>query len=150
MICSFQAASNKHISHLAIIATLFSIAPAYATGSDQRLPLKEGWNEQTLASFTNGCVLAILNPARQGYYARAAQRGDSNPKPFPEIEISQSVKPMCACIGMRIAQTADLQEVELHQDTLAKPFIEDAMKGGQCKPGGILASAFEKKSSDKQ
>ena len=125
-------------------ATLSS--PTYAVGAPETAPLKAGWSEQELTSFAAGCVLAIVTPARQDYFTRAAERGNSSPKPFPEQELAASVQPMCACIGLRIAQSSDLQAFVPNHEVLSKPFIEEAMMGGKCKPGGLLGTMLDERS----
>ena len=137
----------KRLSIAGTIATswlLFGTSVHAAEGA-QVVPLKSGWSEQALSSFANGCVLAIVTPAKRDYYARASEKGNKTPRPFPEPEVTASVQPMCSCIGLRIAQSSDLQELSLNMEAIAKPFIEEAMGGGQCKPDGLLGAMLEQR-----
>jgi hypothetical protein len=136
------------ISSLILLSSPLYGGAAAAADASQGAPLKAGWSDQELSSFTAGCVLAIVTPARRDYAARAAERGISSPKPFPEKEVTASVQPMCSCIGLRIAQSWELQEFALNHEALGKPLIEEAMKGGQCKPAGLLGAMIEQRTKD--
>jgi len=106
---------------------------------------KDGWSDAHIAEFTTGCIEGILAPARRDYFARAAEVGDQNPKPFPETEVRASIAPMCLCLTRRFAQTWAFSEFIENHETLSQPFIREAMGGGQCKPGGILGAVLQKK-----
>lgn len=141
---SIKEVKRLQIASILVLFTLLGV-PAHAADKSQGMPLKSGWSDQERSSFTGGCVLAIVTPARRDYYARASERGNKAPKPFPEQDVTASVEPMCSCIGLRIAQSVDLQELSLNMEAIAKPYIEEAMSGGQCKPGGLLGAMLEQR-----
>ena len=145
MVPSAPVSRAGQIATLALLLSLSFGGTVGAADAPQSQPLKAGWSEQELSSFTAGCVLAIVSPARRDYYARAAERGNSSPKPFPEEELTASVQPMCSCIGVRIARTSALQDFTANQEALSRPLVEEAMNGGQCKPGGLLGAMLEQR-----
>jgi hypothetical protein len=129
---------------------VFAVVAGNAAAADRlsepnSLPTKEGWSDARIAEFSRGCTEGILAPARRDYFARAAAVGDLKPKPFPETEVRASVAPMCSCLTLRFAQTWTFDDFLKNQEALSQPLIKEAMRGGQCKPGGILGAALEKK-----
>ncbi|RQP23151.1 hypothetical protein DZC73_18720 [Albitalea terrae] len=119
----------------------------YAVAQDKAPlpPLKDGWSRLQLETYTSGCTLTIMLPARRDYAAAAERSGNPSPKPFPEEQLRASVEPMCACLGLRAAQTWTLAEYMVDSTAKSKPFIEEAIAGGQCKPEGILGEALAAK-----
>ncbi len=115
-----------------------------ALGADSDSELKLGWTKQALAEHSQGCVEGIVEPARRDYFARAAQVGNSNPRPFPEKELRASAEPMCRCISRRIAVTYSYTQ-SIQEPQLAMPFIEEALSGGECAPEGLLGEVMKRK-----
>jgi len=144
MILSAFCPLRSFLTVPALLVLLLLVGAVRAADHSRQVPLKGGWSDQELSSFTAGCVMSIVTKARRDYYARAAQRGNSSPKPFPEQELTASVQPMCSCIGLRIARSFELQEVA-RNPTLSKSFVEEAIGGGQCKPGGLLGAVLEQR-----
>lgn len=122
-------------------ATLLFMMLGTAVRAAEPGPLKEGWNAGEIRGFTVGCTASILGSAKRAYDARAAQRGNTSPKPFPETLVIQSVEPMCNCIGNRVARAYPLQALR-SQPNAGMEFVQEAMAGGQCKPEGVLADAL--------
>jgi hypothetical protein len=102
------------------------------------------WTEAELKEAADGCSEGILQPARRDYKSTAAARGDTNPKPFPEQEIRDSVWPMCACIVRRVAEIMTVAEFANGVNERSNSFIMEAMQGGRCKPEGMLGEMLEK------
>lgn len=125
-------------THAAVLATVACAALAQPIEPTARPRLQPGWNEAELESFSAGCTAAILIPARRDYAAAAAKANSPSPKPFPEAEFLESVEPMCACIGRRVAETRPLDAIQREGWGFAQPFIEQALSGGQCRPQGLL------------
>jgi hypothetical protein len=101
------------------------------------------WTEAELKEAADGCTEGILQPARRDYKATAAARGNTNPKPFPEQEIRDSVWPMCTCIVRRVAEIMTVAEFAKGVNEKSNAFIMEAMQGGRCKPEGILGEMLE-------
>ena len=52
---------------------------------------------------------------------------------------------MCLCISERVAETWSMAEMENKVKERARPMIDEALNGGQCKPAGLLGEAIEKR-----
>jgi len=145
--------SQPHLTEVRMInprATCFMLLFASAVAvaapdneSSQSTP-RPGWTQPELAAFTAGCVVAILAPAKTSYAARAVERGNSNPKPFPEKELVESLEPMCKCLSGRVSETWSLEEMQRLGPSSYQPLIEEAMSGGRCKPGGLLGQVMQR------
>jgi hypothetical protein len=131
-----------------IVATMWVCAPAGAADETKPAELKpsgfkQGWKEDDFKAFSGACTDAIVNPAMQAYQDRVTASGRTDAKPFPEKELRESVAPMCECITHRLAETWTLREVADTTLEKSKPFVEEALAGGQCKPGGMLGQMLE-------
>jgi len=105
--------------------------------------LKPGWKDDDIKAFVDACADAIVKPAIQSYDDHVKASGRTDAKPFPEKELRESVVPMCDCISRRMAEKWTLQELAPGALELSKPFVEEALSGGQCKPGGLLGEMLE-------
>lgn len=131
---------------LMMVVGLSGMAGATDSTEEQvSLQLKDGWSDERVAEFSRGCTEGFLAPARRDYLARAEAVGDQDPKPFPEEKVRESIAPMCSCLTLRFAQSWTYSEFFANQNALSQPLIKEALEGGQCKPGGILAAALEQK-----
>jgi hypothetical protein len=133
-------------SRTTCIMLLFASAVAVAAPANEsdQSTRKKGWTEPELEAFTAGCVAAILDPAKTSYAARAVERGNSNPKPFPEKEVVESLGPMCKCLSGRVSETWSLEEMQRLGPSSYQPLIAEAMSGGRCKPGGLLGQFLQR------
>jgi hypothetical protein len=125
---------------------LFLFAVFCATGALAEEPankLKPGWKDDDLKAFVDACADAIVKPAVGNYNERVAASGRTDAKPFPEKEFRESVVPMCDCISRRMAETWTLQELAHTALEKSKPFVEEALNGGQCKPEGLLGDMLK-------
>lgn len=129
------------IRRLAFLSGLLVALPAFVAASDSGLKL--GWTKQALEEHWQGCVDGIVEPARRDYFARAAQVGNSNPRPFPEKELRASAEPMCRCISRRLAGTYPFTQIT-QDPQLAMPFVQEAISGGECAPEGILGEVLKR------
>ena len=109
----------------------------------------EGWTEAELKAAAEGCTEGILQPTLRDYKAAAAAHGNTSPKPFPEKEFRDSVWPMCSCIVRRAAEIMTVAEFAKGVNERSRPFIEEAMQGGRCKPEGMLGKLLESARSKK-
>jgi hypothetical protein len=129
------------------ICTLLFTALCVCTGAlaaDEPAPeLKPGWKEEHIKAFTASCADAIVKPAKQAYEDKVTASGLTDTTPFPEQELRDSVSPMCECISRRLAEKWTLAELTDSALERAKPFVEEALGGGQCKPGGILGEVLD-------
>jgi hypothetical protein len=133
------------------ICFLLLFASAVAVGapgneSNQSTP-RPGWTQPELAAFTARCVVSILAPAKSSYAARAVERGNSNPKPFPEKELVESLEPMCKCLAGRVSETWSLEEMQRLGPSSFQPQFEEAIGGGRCKPSGLLGQMLQRPQS---
>jgi len=126
-----------------MLAVTWVCAPALADDEPGPAPRKAGWNDDDFKAFTGSCTDAIVNPAMQAYQDRVTASGRTDAKPFPEQELRDSVAPMCECITNRLAETWTLREVADTTLEKAKPYVEEALSGGQCKPGGMLGAMLQ-------
>jgi hypothetical protein len=138
------------IAALSLTATALT---ATAVAADQEPPAtqaKPGWTETEMKAFLFGCTEAVVRPAKRDYYAAAEKNNDANPKPFPETELRDSVGPMCACLGQRVAETWSVEELaKLGLDSYM-PYIQEAFTGGRCAPGGMLGAILEKARAEQE
>ena len=135
-----------NVSRILVLAwfVLACTALGSAEVPSQPIALKEGWSEQQLAAFTAGCVLAIIEPAKRDYAVAATRAGNSSPKPFPEAEFRDSVTPMCRCLSVRIAETWSYFNFITDSQAKSRPLIDEALRGGRCKPEGILGQLLSR------
>jgi hypothetical protein len=104
---------------------------------------KPGWKDDDIKAFIEACTDAIVKPAVENYDERVQASGRTDAKPFPENEFRDSVIPMCGCISRRMAETWTLQELAHTALQKSKPFVEEALNGGQCKPEGLLGDMLK-------
>lgn len=112
-------------------------------GADSDSDLKLGWTKQALGEHWQSCVEGIVQPARRDYFARAAQAGNPNPRPFPEKELRASAEPMCRCISRRMASTYPFTQA-IREPQLAMAFVQEALSGAECAPEGILDEVLKR------
>ena len=134
---------NRSWSACCLSAALLCCHVAYSAETSLGPSLKSGWSETQLAEFKAGCTNGVINPARRDYALAAAKAENASPKPFPEAELRASADPMCACLGLRIAQTWDYAEFIASQGAGVKPMMQEAMAGGRCKPEGLLGVVID-------
>lgn len=104
---------------------------------------KPGWKDDDIKAFIEACTEAIVKPAVENYDERVLASGRTDAKPFPENEFRDSVIPMCGCISRRMAEKWTLQELAHTALEKSKPFVEEALNGGQCKPEGLLGDMLK-------
>ena len=105
--------------------------------------LKAGWNKTIIENQSRICLDQMLESAERGYYGRAKEVGDSNPKPFPTEQLTESMRPLCTCIYNKASQTWSLVDFENNEDTYIERMLDTAMRGGDCRPQGILGKAVK-------
>jgi hypothetical protein len=131
---------EKPMNKLALLLiAAFCASAAMADGPK----LKPGWKDDDIKAFVDACATAIVKPAVDNYDERVKASGRTDAKPFPEQEFRDSVIPMCECISHRMAETWTLQELAHTALEKSKPFVEEALSGGQCKPGGLLGDMLK-------
>jgi hypothetical protein len=128
-----------------MLAAVLSCSAAVAADAPAKKPMKEGWNKKQVKVFAYACTDGLQQPAVRDYNAAALADGVTLHKPFPEKEFRDSAFPMCLCISERVAQTWALADVNKQAMQRAKPYIDEALAGGQCKPGGMLGDILEKR-----
>jgi len=89
---------------------------------------------------TDDCVSGILEPAKNGFQARATKDGKTDAV-FPEEKIKPSIVDLCSCITEKASITWDYQYF-IWQPELAKKLVSEAMGGGECKPSGMLGKSL--------
>lgn len=107
------------------------------------------WNKEITESFVNGCVASIVEVARKGYFARAAEVGNLKPKPFPENELRDSFKSMCSCLADKLKS----KNIAPDENSVNSPefilLVQNAMLNGVCKPSGRIGDAISPKTTEK-
>jgi hypothetical protein len=126
-----------------MFTALWIFAAAVAADEPKPAEFKPGWKEDDFKAFTAACTDAIVKPAIQSYQDKVAASGRTDAKPFPEKDLRDSVSPMCECISRRLAENWTLTELAENAVEKSKPFVEEAMGGGQCKPGGMLGAILD-------
>ncbi len=123
-----------------LFALLAAVACTVAGAADApaKAPLKEGWDRKQIKVFAYACTDGLLQPAVRDYKAAALADGVTLYKPFPEKEFRDSAFPMCLCISQRVAETWTMAEMEKKGMQRSKPMIDEALRGGRCKPAGML------------
>jgi hypothetical protein len=132
-----------------ILTALCVCATAGAADESKPADLKPGWKDDDFKAFTEACADAIVKPAIQAYQDRVTASGRTDAKPFPEKELRESVSPMCECISRRLAEKWTLRELADSAVEKSKPFVEEALSGGQCKPGGMLGDMLRQSGEPK-
>ncbi|MBQ0797676.1 MAG: hypothetical protein KBT63_00230 [Porticoccaceae bacterium] len=117
------------------ISLLIIAAPAFSEVT---------WSEINTASFIQGCISGVVDPARRDYFARAKQVGNPYPKPFPEEELRKSVEPMCSCVTEKLIVNGVPSDAAINQSPEAKSITERAISSGECKLGGALGAVLSK------
>jgi len=130
----------------ALLLVLFCAA---AIGADEpaKKPLKEGWDRKQIKVFAYACTDGMLAPVLRDYNAAATAGGATLHKPFPEKEFRDSAFPMCLCISERVAATWTMEEMKKGSQR-SKPYVDEALSGGRCKPEGMLADIVKKRKED--
>jgi hypothetical protein len=134
---------TKLRSRTLILMALSICAATVRADEPKPAELRPGWKDDDLKAFTAACADAIVKPAIQAYQERVTASGRTDAKPFPEKELRESVSPMCECISRRLAEKWTMAELTNAALERAKPFVEEALGGGQCKPGGLLGEMLE-------
>jgi hypothetical protein len=145
--CGTVPAMAKPLKFLSLaVVALLSCA---AMGADApKKPLKEGWNKKQMKVFAYACTDGLIQPAMRDYHAAALADGVNMHKPFPEKEFRDSAFPMCLCISERVAETWTLAEVQKQGGMQqARPYVDEALAGGRCKPAGMLGDILQKQKS---
>lgn len=126
------------------LATALWCAAAMAADAPAKKAFKEGWNQKQVKVFAYACTDGLLAPTVRDYNAAALADGITMHKPFPEQKFRDSAFPMCQCIAERVAETWPLAEVNKQSMQRARPYIDEALAGGRCKPGGMLGEILDK------
>jgi hypothetical protein len=129
---------------LAFALAALSCAAAVAADAPAQKPMKEGWDRKQVKVFAYACTDGLLQPAVRDYNAAARADGVTLHKPFPEKEFRDSAFPMCQCISERVATTWSVGELGKQAMQRARPFIDEALAGGRCKPDGMLGDILKK------
>lgn len=106
---------------------------------------ESAWPESERSAFVSGCAFGIIAPAKRDFAAAAEKAGNANPKQFPEDQLRASVEPMCGCLADRMADEGITYHDTSNRPDALVPFIEEAMSGGRCKPGGLLGELLSQK-----
>ena len=135
---------NTAKSLILIVLAALSATAAVAADAPSKTPWKAGWDRKQVKVFAYACTDGLLRPALRDYTAAAEARVDrvTVSKPFPEKEFRESAFPMCLCISERVAETWPLSEMATKPANWSKPFIDEAMNGGRCRPQGLLGEAL--------
>lgn len=129
----------KHIIYLFVL-TGFSLHVFAEAPSG----VNKGWTATVVDDIAVGCTEQLVVSAKQGYYNRAKEVGDTNPKPFPEIEIRKSMSSMCVCIVATASEKWSLLDFSQNSSVYFGSLLKDAMEGKRCKPTGIAGKAIDK------
>ena len=105
---------------------------------------KAGWDNISINQLSESCTNQLVNSSKQGYYARAKEVGNKNPKPFPEADMRMSFKGMCDCISNKASVTWTFDDFKKNSNTYFAQLIIPATKGGECSPKGIVEKALKK------
>jgi len=98
------------------------------------------WNYDIKKEMTDDCVLGILEPAKSGFLVRANKEGNTDAV-FPEEKIKPSIADFCECIIQKASISWGYQYF-IWQPELAQQLVSEAMKGGECKPTGMLGKSL--------
>ena len=100
----------------------------------------KGWDPVDVERMRSGCVSQAMTDARTAYERDA--KGKIAVAPFPVSDFRASVEPYCACLVVRVASAVLPKDVrEKGAATLAQ-FSGEALRGGHCKPTGIMADTL--------
>jgi hypothetical protein len=133
-------------SALAVALSCSAAMPADEPGQQS---WKAGWDRKQIKVFAYACTDGLVESATSDYNAAARASGVTIHKPFPEQAFRDSAFPMCLCVSERVAATWTLAEMEKLGMKSTKPMIDEALSGGQCKPGGMLGDIIEKRQKGK-
>ena len=142
--CKVMSMRNPSKIPGAALAMVLSCAAAIAADAPAAKPLKEGWDRKQIKVFAYACTDGMLAPVLRDYNAAAQAGGPTLHKPFPEKEFRDSAFPMCLCISQRVAETWTMEEMKKGSQR-SKPFVDEALNGGRCKPEGMLADIVKKR-----
>lgn len=142
--CGTVPAMANPLKILMVALAVLSSAAAFAADAPAKKPLKAGWDRKQVKVFAYACTDGLLTPTVRDYNAAAKADGVSNPRPFPEKAFRDSAFPMCLCISERVAQTWTMAEIDKQALQRARPYIDEALAGGKCKPGGMLGDIIDK------
>jgi hypothetical protein len=140
---------NRSRISVLVLAMALSCTAAMAADAPAKKPWKEGWDRKTVKVFAYACTDGLVGPAARNYNAAAPVDKVTVRKPFPEQEFRDSAFPMCLCISDRVAQTWTVAEVGTKGLQRAQPMIDEALRGGQCKPDGLLGQVLQKHQESK-
>ena len=141
----------RNPSKISVLALCVALSCTAATAADApaKKPWKEGWDKKQVKVFAYACTDNLVASAVRDYDAAARADGVTIHKPFPEQAFRESAFPMCLCISERVAETWSMAEMKNRVKERARPMIDEALNGGQCKPGGLLGDAIEKRKAKK-
>lgn len=124
----------------ALVAVLLAVVcqPALAQEYTLENEFQAGWGEEYLLAFSEGCWTEISVEAKRSYADAAKRAGNDRPVPFPEEALRESIQPMCDCIGRRLVESVPVADLERQEEFLSNRFVEQALTGGRCRPGGLL------------
>ena len=105
-----------------ILIMLFIIYPGFSIADE--------WNEETKTAFIDGCVQGVLEPAKEDYHKRAAEKGNPDAE-FPEEKITPPIKEMCTCITNRAISNWSYDEF-FSTAAYQQQLVEDAITGKEC------------------
>ncbi len=128
----------KVIKYTGLLITLMLMMAA-----DKALAYRDGWTAENMMQMTDSCVSDIMDPLRQGFQQKVLQKGNTTTE-FPEEKLKPSITDFCACITFRAANAHDYQKV-MSDPGIAQAYATEAVKGGECKPSGLLGEIMHGK-----
>lgn len=102
-----------------------------------------GWSDEAIDELSSVISKSLVSGAREGYYQRAEEVGDTNPKPFPENEVKKSFDVLSLCILNIASEKWTYDEFINSQGVYMRQLLNKALKGGECKPTGLVGEATE-------
>lgn len=102
---------------------------------------QEGWTAENILDMTDRCVSGIMDPIRQGFEKNMKSRGKASVH-FPEEQYKPPVSDLCTCITLRAANSEPYENVQKDPE-ITRSYMTEAIKGGECKPGGILGNIMQ-------
>ena len=107
-----------------------------ASARGDATPMKTGWDPREVDAEGDACAKPILADARKFFEAQS--------RSFPEAQIVPPVDRFCMCVARRVASSWTHAEYSRNPGGLRERIASGAIKGGPCKPDGLLAEMWRK------
>jgi hypothetical protein len=95
-----------------------------------------GWDRGEILFMQDQCVKSYLLPAQKEFEAAS--------QPFPDAKLVPPMENHCGCIAQRAATKWTFLVYSRNPVQLTRQLTDEALKGGECAPGGEFADLLRK------